>query len=71
MLEDECQKEEYEIEEIADQKAEENEISEEIAKEKEKKQLQMTNFFVVKKNKLKLKMLFLLINCSGPLLVPS
>ena len=47
-----------------------NEISEEIAKEKEKKQLQMTDFFVMKKNKLKLKMLFLLINCSWPLLVP-
>ena len=39
MLEDECQKEEDEIEKIADQKAEENEISEEITKEKEKKQL--------------------------------
>ena len=46
MLEDECQKEEYEIEEIADQKAEENEISEEIAKEKEKKQLRMTVFLL-------------------------
>ena len=53
MLEDECQKEDEEIEEIAAEKAEKNEVSEEIAEEESKKKLPMTDFFVAKKNKLK------------------
>ena len=51
MLEDECEKDDLndEIEEIVDEKTEENELSEEIGEVKTKKQLQMTDFFVVKK----------------------
>ena len=51
MLENECEKDDFndEIEEIADEKTEENELSEEIGEVKTKKQLQMTDFFVVKK----------------------
>ena len=51
MLEDECEKDDLndEIEEIADEKTRENELSEEIGEVKTKKQLQMTDFFVVKK----------------------
>ena len=46
MLEEaECKEADDEIEEIADQKEEENEVSEEVAEEKGKKQLQMTDFF--------------------------
>ena len=69
MLEDECEKDDLndEIEEIADEKTRENELSEEIGEVKTKKQLQMTDFFVVKKNKLKLKVKLLFKNCSCPL----
>ena len=69
MLEDECEKDDLndEIEEIADEKTRENELSEEIGEVKTKKQLQMTDFFVVKKNQLKLKVKLLFKNCSCPL----
>ena len=51
MLEDECEKDDLndEIEEIADEKTRENELSEEIGEVKTKKQLQMIDFFVKKK----------------------
>ena len=70
MLEDECEKDDLndEIEEIADEKTRENELSEEIGEVKTKKQLQMTDFFCCeKKNKLKLKVKLLFKNCSCPL----
>ena len=51
MLEDECEKEDFndEIEEIAGKKTDENEVPEDFGALKAKKQLQMTDFFVVRK----------------------